>query len=349
MTDIDGASLADRIEADTPELARELTDRHFAADPELDARYGSAGRAKCLEDAQYHLKYMVQAIRARQPELFEDYVRWARAMLQARGVPPEDLRLNLERLRDLLRERLPARETELCFEAAWRVLGEDDSPRSFIDPARPHGSLARDYLDALLEGSRAEGSRLILEAADAGVPIRDLYLDVFRIAQYELGRLWQLNRITVAQEHFCTAATQLIMSQLYPRLFDRPPNGLRLLCAAIGGELHEIGARMVADLFELEGWDTHYLGANVPAGALADDVAARKPDLVALSVTMTYHLPQAIASIAALRERKETRRVKILVGGYPFRVAPELWREIGADGFASEADEALRIGLELVR
>jgi methanogenic corrinoid protein MtbC1 len=63
----------------------------------------------------------------------------------------------------------------------------------------------------------------------------------------------------VAQEHYCTAATQLIMSQLSPRLFGRDRIGRRLVVTCVGDELYELGMHMVADFFEMEGWDA-YMG-----------------------------------------------------------------------------------------
>ena len=106
-------------------------------------------------------------------------------------------------------------------------------------------------------------------------------------------RYWQMNRLTVAQEHYCTAATQMIMSQLYPYIFEGERNGRVLVATCVAENLHEIGVRMVTDFFEMDGWDTFYLGANVPtasrshppsgAGAARTTVSARPSTVRALS------------------------------------------------------------------
>ena len=100
--------------------------------------------------------------------------------------------------------------------------------------------------------------------------MKDIYLQVFQRSQYEIGRLWQMNKLTMAQEHYCSAATQLIMSLLYPRIFDTKKIGARLVAACVQGDLHEIGLRIVSDFFEIEGWDTFYLGANTPTSGILD-------------------------------------------------------------------------------
>ena len=124
--------------------------------------------------------------------------------------------------------------------------------------------LASLYLDTLLRVQSEAASRMIIKAVEQGVEIKDIYMYVFEPSQHEIGRLWQTNQINMYQEHFCTAVTQNIMSQLYPYIFQNEKNGHKLVATCVNGELHEIGVRMVADLFEMEGWNTYYLGANTP-------------------------------------------------------------------------------------
>jgi methanogenic corrinoid protein MtbC1 len=210
--------------------------------------------------------------------------------------------------------------------------------------------LARTYLDALLQGERRTASRLILDAVERGISIRDIYLHVFQPAQREVGRLWQLNRVSVAQEHYCTAATQLIMSQLYPRIFSGERCGRTLIATCVGGELHEIGVRMVADFFEMEGWDTYYLGANTPAEAILQTLDKQRADVLAISATMTFHVTIVAELIARVRQRTGASTTPyILVGGYPFLVAPNLWREIDADGSARDAQDAVTTTQRLIK
>jgi hypothetical protein len=95
-----------------------------------------------------------------------------------------------------------------------------DSVTSHLLPAAPHGALAERYLELVRAGRRGEASDLILEAVRGGVHVKEIYLHVFQPAQWEVGRLWQTGQLSVAQEHFCTAATQWIMSQLYPWVFS---------------------------------------------------------------------------------------------------------------------------------
>jgi methanogenic corrinoid protein MtbC1 len=332
-------------------LAAAVTERHYELNPDLERRYGAAGRAKCLQDANYHLSYLAESLGSALPALFADYIAWAKVMLEARGVTANDLARNLDVLREVVRERLPGAEGELAAryveEGLARLPQVSSDIPAFVSDGEPHAALAREYIEALLAGHRQEASRLVLEAVDNGVSVRDVYLHVFQRSQREVGRLWQLNLLSVAQEHYCTAATQLIMSQLYPRIFSAERNGRTLVATCVAGDLHEIGLRMVADFFEMEGWDTFYVGADAPTASVVQMVVERGADVLAVSATITSHVRALRELVAAVRANERARGVKVLAGGYPFNVAPELWREVGADASARDAAGAVEAAARL--
>jgi methanogenic corrinoid protein MtbC1 len=205
--------------------------------------------------------------------------------------------------------------------------------------------LGEQYLELVLAGLRHQASSLILRAVEGGAPIKAIYLEVFQPALREVGRRWERNEISIAQEHLATAVTQLVMSQLYPRVFSSERRGRTLVATCLGGELHEVGVRMVADFFEMAGWDTYYLGANTPEDAVLGELRRVKADLLAVSVTISAHLGRAATLIDHVR--REENPVKILVGGLPFLARPELARELGADGTALDAEAAVLRGEEL--
>ena len=230
------------LDSERAQLAEAVTARQYEAQPELAARYGEMGRVKCLQDANYHLSYLADSVSAcSSPFLFADYIAWAKVMLSARGVPATDLSRNLSIMQEVVREKLPSELAPVIDE--YFEAGLNKLPSVSIDPSTsskapgPHTTLATEFVKLLLSGVLHVASRLILEAVDSGVPVKDIYLHVFQRSQRELGRLWQLNQISVAQEHYCTAATQLvIMAQLYPRIFRTEKNGRKIVATSIPGQ-----------------------------------------------------------------------------------------------------------------
>jgi len=334
------------------EIACALVAAEFAQHPELVRRYGPQGRERSRADACCHLAYLAQAVGAGEPDLFSDYVHWTRALLESRGVLACDLAFHLERMGEALEQALPREEAALARAYLTRGLAaigdQPVYPPSFMKPGAPLFDLAQAYLDALLAGERHRASRAILAAAEGGTPVRDLYLHVFQPVQREVGRLWQINAIGVAEEHYCSAATQLIMSQLYPLIFSQDKRGRTMVATCVEGELHEIGIRMLADIFEMDGWNTYYLGANTPDAGVLQTLVERDADLLCISATLTPHLGKVEGLIAAVRSDAGCPAVKIMVGGYPFAVAPDLWRRLGADGCAPDAVTAVAAAERLV-
>jgi len=220
--------------------------------------------------------------------------------------------------------------------------------RKHIRPDAPLGGLAEEYLEAMVACERNRACDCVMEAVERGESIKQIDLHVFQPVQYEIGWLWQSGAISVGQEHYCTNATQLIMSMLYPRIFKGERGGRRLVAACVQGELHEMGLRMLSDFFEMEGWNTDYLGASTPGESIVQAVRDLRPELLAIGVTMHDRLHEAAELIRAIREIELPRRIPILVGGYTFLAVDTLWRKIGADGTAADAQQALALATEFV-
>ena len=98
---------------------------------------------------------------------------------------------------------------------------------------------------------------------------------------------------------------------------------------------------MLCDLLEMEGWNTIYLGANVPTAGIVDVLRDNHSNILAISASMTFHIRAVREVIAAVRlASPETR---ILVGGYAFKIAPSLWRDVGADYWTKDASDAISL------
>lgn len=225
---------------------------------------------------------------------------------------------------------------------------EDFNLNEFQEESGKLYELSRKYLDALLTLDRQSASKMIHDAVEDGVSIKDIYIHVFEASQHEVGRLWQNNLINVAQEHYCSACTQQIMGELYPYIFHQKPKLGKILATCVAGEMHEIGIRIIADLFQMEGWDSYYLGANTPTESILETISDLKPDLVAISASIHYNLPAVISLIEKIRKHIKRDQLKIMVGGRPFQISPELWKKVGADFQALNAVEAIKIANKII-
>jgi MerR family transcriptional regulator, light-induced transcriptional regulator len=332
-------------------LAEKIVTEQYRRQPEVWLRHGEQGRRLSVRDTIYHLVYLAEAIEANDPLLFNEYLAWVKVLFANLNFPEDTLMTTLDCTRQLLAEQLPRGEKEVALAMIDNAMAQLNSAPttlpSFIEGSGPLDEMAHQFLHLLLQADRHAASRLILDAVEGGASIKDIYLQVFQRTQWEIGRLWQTNQIGVAEEHFCTAATQMIMSQLYPFIFTGERKDRRAVIACVGGELHEIGARMVADFLEMSGWDTYFLGANTPPRTIVQTVTKRQAHLLALSATMTFHVSEVTNIIGSLRAG-ENAAARVLVGGYPFNLSPDLWRKVGADGYAVDAETAVAAAEQLI-
>ena len=217
------------------------------------------------------------------------------------------------------------------------------------EPA-PLGGLAREYLQLTIGGHHDQAAERVRQAFRQGKSLQEIYLEVFEQALKEAGRMWSEGKLDVARERLLSEATLSLMSQLLGAAegADWPRHDHSCLCFAVCDEQHVIGVRMLADLLELDGWNTQFLGGSMCTQHVLKTVTDQRPDVLALSVTLPGHLGYASDLIRAVRATPTLQRMRIMAGGQAFQWEKNLWRGIGADATAVDAAEAVSTARILV-
>jgi methanogenic corrinoid protein MtbC1 len=295
---------------------------------------------------------LAAAVAANEPDVFTRQVQWATALLAARGVASEHVRASLEHLRQILERELPESIRPLADEYLDLALQTSDEPPAEFSarlwPSTPEGRLAAEYLLAVFQGDRQRASRLILDALDEGHSVQHLFSRVLLPAQVEVGRMWHADEINVAEEHFVSATTKMVMAQLMSFAEFRPSNGKTVLAAAVAGNHVDIGLQAVADFFEMDGWRAIQLGANVPTRDIVEAVEHFEADLLGLSASQSTQLETARQTIHAVRSAQRGQKLKIILGGFAFAGSEHLPLQLGADGYAPDPAAAVELGRLLV-
>lgn len=324
-------------------IANAAVENDCARRPELLEGHGYSGSQRYVEETRNHLAYLAEAIRFQRPSIFIDYLAWVNVVLTSRGVPTSELIENLRCLRNTLASTVSAHVSKVAcdyIECGFSHLRSAVPSNSDLD-CHPKSELGRQYLRVLLRGEHRLATQLVLNASKCGLDLREIYLRVFQYSQREVGRLWETNKIGIGDEHYCSAATQVAIALVGARASFAPRVGHTLMSTCVEGELHDIGIRMVADFFEMEGWDTRHLGANAPTADLIRMLSQRKPSVLAISATMSLHLNAVANLIARIRDSGASPGTVIMVGGHGFGRVAGLWKEIGADAYAADASEAI--------
>lgn len=251
-----------------------------------------------------------------------------------------------EAVRDQLGESLA---TEILQVYDWllaahpQIREQAAAPSPFQPPPCPpcwqemRGKLA----DGLLAGDWRQGLAMLGNLAKPGERI-DFFDHALRGAMYEVGCRWEEGTISVAREHLATTSVARLLSALpLPRVPEEQRKG-KAIVTATANEYHEMGAWLVADALEQDGWAVRFLGANTPIQELTDLVAEEKPELLALSASMPFNLHHLENSIRNVRALPDAGGPRILVGGLAFAGEPELHRRLGADAQAEDCREAVK-------
>ena len=233
------AKLTHSLRSGQSALAEKIVEQQFQRHLQLPV----TAREEIIREICEHLDYLAEAVDVGDPLLYSEYLAWIKATYAGRNFSDRLLPSLLASIREVLVADLAAEELAPALSildgGIEKLASVSSDLHTFLDGDDPLDLLARRFLDALLAADRQSANQMILEAVQSGVGIPDIYMQVFQRTQREIGRLWQLNQISVAHEHFCTAATQLIMSQLYPYIFTGERKTQRIVVACVGGRCHD--------------------------------------------------------------------------------------------------------------
>jgi methanogenic corrinoid protein MtbC1 len=327
------------------------TERLYAARGDVLREFGQRGRDACQDGLHFMLEFLRSALEFGLLQPVVDYLNWARSVLRAQAIDGHCLSEVLDAFAEFYVGRLPPADA-LRLTATLRVVRDRALAQAHVPAPRPQPPSAwpeaNTFKAALLTGSQRLSMAIVNDLLAAGHGLLDIELHVIQPALYAIGEGWQDNQITVAQEHLATAIVQSVMTVA---LLQAPPptsNGKRVMLACVEGNRHAVGLRMVADAFQLAGWEVQYLGADVPTPSLIEQVAHWRPDLVGLSLAFPQHLQPAREFLTQLTERLGEHRPAIMVGGLVINRLDTLANAVGADAISTDAASAVRDAARLL-
>jgi methanogenic corrinoid protein MtbC1 len=303
-------------------------------------------------DLEVRILQLAEAVAVAAPELYADAADWYRVAFAHRGVRDDYLHASFAALQQVCDEELPAAARgalALHFAAALTVAAAP--PRELecrLAGALPHVDRTRRFLLATLEGRADDALAEIRSALDAGVPIAELHDHVLLEAQREMGRMWITTEAPIADEHHTSTVVGRALELLHERIARPPAGAPEVLAFAVGGNLHDLGIRVVAQRLQVAGFAVTNLGGNMPASDLAFAMADRRVALLAVSVAMLLHLGEA-AELVAARNGRPGARPPILFGGRPFEVVPDLHLRLGGEAAVTSAGAASAAAARLLR
>ena len=203
--------------------------------------------------------------------------------------------------------------------------------------------LQRQLLTALLEGDRRGVLQALQASASAPLSRLETFSEVIAPAMHEIGRLWERNELSVAEEHLASEIMSASLQEIRaPPLDDDHSPTAVVSCAP--GEAHVLAAQLVRALLSERGWRVWFLGASSPAQDIVEFVCDRRPRLLVLAITLDWHVPAA---------REITRRLAggphrpyVLIGGAAVRPSHD-GACLGTDAIGTSLKELVSVASEL--
>lgn len=175
-----------------------------------------------------------------------------------------------------------------------------------------------------------DGRRLnrVLDEAKVSLGWQGLIELVVSPVAAEIGRLWQSGELTIAQEHFFSAAVKVQLGSrvhVYSQLLNAP----RIVIATPTGQMHELGAILTANAAANMGWEVAYIGNCVPAEEMAGAVRKFRAKVLAISMIFPKDDPALKGELHQLG-RLVPEGTRIIAGGQAASSYTESLLSIGA-------------------
>ncbi|ABD87029.1 cobalamin B12-binding domain-containing protein [Rhodopseudomonas palustris] len=323
------------------DAASSVTERFFPSWRRLPEQFQR--QDECREYLIHHLEFLKSALQFGALAPMTEYLRWLDSVLAARNVPPHSLEQSLRWLAEYFAARMAGADGDVVHAALLAARDEFVAEAGRADPPTPpqRTAEAAEFQAALLGGDQRAALAVVTRCLDQGRSLTEVELEVIQPALYGIGEGWQANEVSVAQEHLATAIVHAIMTMALLRAKPPASNGKRVLLAGVAGNQHSVGLRMVADSFQLAGWEVQYLGADVPTPSLVQQIEAWCPHIVGLAVSFAQQLAAVKDAIVRMNQRFGAARPPVLIGGLAINHFGWLARMVGADGCAADAQAAV--------
>ncbi|MBN2857893.1 MAG: cobalamin B12-binding domain-containing protein, partial [Candidatus Delongbacteria bacterium] len=307
------AEYSDKI----PELL-ELMNKKMTNLRNINDLIGGNSLRVMYDNHKHHLIFLSNVFKLGFYDLMAQTLPWVYRAYLGHKFSPDYFPAALGIWKEVFRDVFSAKTSEeICNIYDWMISKHEDlillsKDMSLLHPAVDNKWLEtkNDFRSALLKGNISK----CIEISDGFVKSQDdipaFYQYIIQPAMYDIGVMWENDEISVAQEHLASSIVTRLLATITTRNLRNEKTKGKLLITSSPNEYHQIGAWMLSDVFELDGWDVRFLGADTPMNELFRLIEDFQPDVLALSVTMPFNIDKAAEIISAIKNDENMKKVK---------------------------------------
>lgn len=209
------------------------------------------------------------------------------------------------------------------------------------------------YLKALFDTDKPAALRIVQGALDGGMTPEKVVFDVI-IPGMEtmIGGMISDNLVTLSQHFLASQIAEEVVDRLIPLFANVPEIRGHVVIGTSHGDFHGLGKKIVIGCLRARMFEVTDLGINVAPERFVDGAVAGGAGVIAISSMMVHTATGERGSKRVrqlLQERGLEGRIRIIVGGAPYRFHDTMFREVGADAWADSAAEAPAVVARLMQ
>ncbi len=195
-----------------------------------------------------------------------------------------------------------------------------------------------EFKAALLEYNKEEVIKFTRETLSKEYGVSKFYYDYILDSLSSIGNEVSIEKYDIVQEHLCTAILRTSIEICYEYILKEKAESCSksVVVCGLENELHELPPRITADFFLLNGFDTYFLGTNIPNEDIINSILHLNVDYIAISITNFLKLTNLHKLIEVIREKTEC---KIVIGGLAVINNKEYCQNLGVDYILLNFDE----------
>jgi trimethylamine corrinoid protein len=209
------------------------------------------------------------------------------------------------------------------------------------------------YNEAVFDTDRDRALGVVRQAVEQGVSPEEVVFQLVLPAMDLMMKAVSEDCYANLAQHFLTARiADAVTSEMIPKFKMLPTIVGRIVIGTAWGDFHTLGKRIVIGCLKARMVDVLDLGINVPAERFVEEAVSHEAGVIGISALMVHTATgengcRKVRRILA--DRGLGDRIKIIVGGAPFRFSPELFKTVGADTWAPDALAAGKVIEDLLR
>ncbi|WP_321314439.1 cobalamin-dependent protein [Halarcobacter sp.] len=295
-----------------------------------------------------HIYYMKEIFIIKNPNLIYDHILWEISTYNKMQLSNDFFKILFQVILETLIENKDSKLFNLIpvyqlLISNFSQIEIDAKNYTLKDNTNYKDETYKEFVSALLEPNLTNAIDISNRYIKNKNELKIFWEQIILNSLYTIGEMWSRGEISVGQEHTATSICQRVMSLHYDKVLNVKINMKKVLIVVSPNELHEIGARMIADLLEFNGYDTYFLGSKKTTEEIVKTINEENIKNILISTTMASNISMTKQLIKDIRDLTKDKIIEIYVGGQAFSNLDNVTKITGADLYINSFDELIDI------